>query len=108
MKQAVQVTILGQQYTVKSEASPDEVRRVAGFVNAQIAEVVAASRAVDTLNTAILTLMNVGGAYLRLQDKAGNAEQDLNDRLIRLLVRLDDACPEEAPCQQGAGEPPYR
>lgn len=95
MKQAVQVTILGQQYTVKSAASPDEVRRVAEFINSQITEVVAASRAVDTLNTAILTLMNIGGAYLRLQDKTGNTEQELNDRLIRLLVRLDDAFPEE-------------
>lgn len=95
MKQAVQVTILGQQYTVKSEASPEEVRRVAEFVNNRIAEVVAASRAVDTLNTAILALMNVGGAYLRLQDKAGAAERDLKERLNRLLARLDDACQEE-------------
>ncbi len=95
MKQAVQVTILGQQYTVKSEASPEEVRRVAEFVNNRIAEVVAASRAVDTLNTAILALMNVGGAYLRLQDKAGAAERDLKERLKRLLARLDDACQEE-------------
>ena len=95
MKQAVQVTILGQQYTVKSEASPEEVHRVAEFVNNRVAEVVASSRAVDTLNTAILALMNVGGAYLRLQEKAGAAERDLNERLHRLLARLDDACQEE-------------
>jgi cell division protein ZapA len=104
LKQAVQVTILGQQYTVKSEASPEEVRRVAEFVNGQIAEVVAASRAVDTLNTAVLALMNVGGAYLRLRDKAGGAERDLKDRLKRLLIRLDDACQEEMKWP-GAGDP---
>jgi cell division protein ZapA len=95
VKQAVQVTILGQQYTVKSEASQEEVRKVAEFVNGQIAEVVTASRSVDTLNTAILALMNVGGAYLRLQEKTGAAEQDLKDRLKKLLNRLDDACQKD-------------
>lgn len=104
MKQAVQVTILGQQYTVKSEASAEEVRRVAEFVNSQISEV-AASKAVDTLNTAVLALMNVGGAYLRLQDKAGAAERDLRERLKRLLARLDDACQEEMDWSRGAGDP---
>jgi cell division protein ZapA len=91
LKQAVQVTILGQQYTVKSEASQEEVLRVAEFVNGQISEVVTASRSVDTLNTAILALMNLGGAYLRLRENTGLAEQDLKDRLKRLLNRLEEA-----------------
>ena len=93
MKQAVQVTILGQQYTVKSEASQEEVLRVAEFVNGQISEVVSASRSVDTLNTAILALMNLGGAYLRLREITGSAEHDLKDRLKKLLNRLEEALP---------------
>ncbi|MEZ4600017.1 MAG: cell division protein ZapA [Syntrophotaleaceae bacterium] len=93
MKQAVQVTILGQQYTVKSEASQHEVLRVAEFVNGQISDVLTSGRSVDTLNTAILALMNLGGAYLRLQENTGSAEQDLRDRLKKLLSRLEKALP---------------
>lgn len=94
MKYAVQVTILGQQYTVKSEAPPEEVQRVADFVNRQVAEVTA-NRAVDTLNSAILTLMNIGGAYLRLQDTAAERQQEAEGRLQKLLQRLEEACPDE-------------
>ena len=94
MKHAVQVTILGQQYTVKSEAPPEEVQRVADFVNRQVAEVTA-SRAVDTLNSAILTLMNIGGAYLRLQDNTAERQQEAEGRLQRLLRRLEEACPDQ-------------
>ncbi|OEU50730.1 MAG: hypothetical protein BA871_03440 [Desulfuromonadales bacterium C00003096] len=93
MKHAVQVTILGQQYTVKSAASPEEVQRVADFVNCQVAEVTA-SKSVDTLDSAILTLMNIGGAYLRLQDSVAERQQ-VEGRLQELLQRLEQACPDE-------------
>lgn len=93
MKHAVQVTILGQQYTVKSAASPEEVQRVADFVNCQVAEVTA-SKSVDTLDSAILTLMNIGGAYLRLQDAVAERQQ-VEGRLQELLQRLEQACPDE-------------
>ena len=93
MKHAVQVTILGQQYTVKSAASPEEVQRVADFVNCQVAEVTA-SKSVDTLDSAILTLMNIGGAYLRLQDTVAERQQ-VEGRLQELLQRLEQACPDE-------------
>lgn len=93
MKHAVQITILGQQYTVKSAASPEEVQRVADFVNDQVAEVTA-SKSVDTLNSAILTLMNIGGAYLRLQDTVAERQQ-VEGRLQELLLRLERACPDE-------------
>ena len=85
MKHAVQVTLLGQQYTVRSESEPDDVAQVAAFVNARLAEVSSASRVVDTLNTVVLTLLNVAGDYLQLcrSDRLGE------ERLQRLLARLE-------------------
>jgi len=93
LKHAVQITILGQQYTVKSAASPEEVQRVADFVNCQVAEATA-SRSVDTLNSAILTLMNIGGAFLRLQDTVAE-QQQVEGRLQEMLQRLERACPDQ-------------
>jgi len=97
LKQAVQVTVLGQQYTIRSTMAPEEVCRVADFINAKIAEVVAASRAVDTLNTAVLALLNVGEAYLRLRDANQVREEALTAQLRDLVARLETACPESPP-----------
>ncbi len=97
MKQAVQVTVLGQQYTIRSAMAPEQVCRVADFVNEKIAEVVAASRAVDTLNTAVLALLNVGEAYLRLRDASQVNDEALTSQLQDLVARLEAACPESLP-----------
>ena len=94
MKHAVQVSILGQQYTVKSEVGPEEVVRVAAYVNEQLAEAVSATRSADSLNTAVLTLMNVAGAYLRLRDRYGQRQQETDRFLRNLLERLDRHCPD--------------
>lgn len=92
MKQAVEVTILGQQFTVKSEASPAEVRRVADFASAKISEVMSVSRSADSLNCAILALMNVSGAFLRLQDQAAaEGDAEVRGRLQALLDRVEKA-----------------
>lgn len=93
MKQAVEVTILGQQYTVRSAAHPDEVRRVARFVNDKLNEVQMGSRSADTLGSAILALMNVSGLYLRQQAReAQESDPEVGERLRRLLARIDETC----------------
>jgi cell division protein ZapA len=92
LKHAVQVTVLGQQYTVKTAADPCEVRKVAAFVNERVAEVTLGNKVVDTLNIAVLALMNLAGAHLRMQEEIA-ADQGMQERLEGLIHRLDDACP---------------
>lgn len=86
MKSTVQVTILGQQYTVKSDASATDVHRVAAFVNEQLSQVAQEKKTVDTLNSVILALMNLAGAHLKLMDE----HVDVEKRLVRLLTRLEE------------------
>jgi len=100
LKHTVQVTILGQQYTVKSEASAAEVARVVDFANEKIAEVAASGRIADSHNVAVLALLNLAGAYLRLQVEQpvpvapSPAGQEVESRLLALLERLEQVCPE--------------
>jgi len=100
LKHTVQVTILGQQYTVKSEATPDEVSKVVDFVNEKIAEIAASGKTVDSLHVAVLALLNLAGSFLRLQEERRmTPSQPLSDpqadsRLLHLLERLEQACPE--------------
>jgi cell division protein ZapA len=93
LKHAVQVTILGQQYTIKSDADPDEVRRVAIFVNERIAAAASAGRIVDSLDSAVLALLNVAGDYLRCSDAEATLTGELTDRLEQLLHKIDNAWP---------------
>lgn len=87
----VQVTILGQTFALRSAAPPDEVRRVAAFVNEQIGEVAAHGRTADSLNVALLALLNVAGVYLQLRDQGGGDQRELADRLARMLERIEAA-----------------
>jgi len=89
MKQAVQVTILGQHYTVKTSTPAEQVERVAAYVNRQLAQVAAAAPTADTLHVTVLTLLNIAGSYLQQQGQAGDPQAQ--GRLENLLGRLDSA-----------------
>ena len=88
MKQSVQVSILGQQFNLRSEASPEQVHRVARFVEDQIAQVTSSGRAVDSLQATILALLNVSAAHLKEEspaDSLGPEEQ----RLSQLVEKIE-------------------
>lgn len=91
MKERVQVTLLGQVFMLRSDASPEEVRRVADFVHRLLDEVCMTGKTVDSLNAALLALLNVSQSYLQLQETHARAEQELAVRLERLTRKIEDA-----------------
>lgn len=91
MKKTVQVTLCGQQFTVKSDADPQEVFKVAAFVNRKINDVAASGKMVDTLHASMLALLNVAGDYLRLKEEQQGEDRAVGERLTLLLERLDAA-----------------
>ena len=90
MKQSVQVSILGQQFNLKSEAPPEQVHRVARFVEDQIAQVTSSGRAVDSLQAAILALLNVSAAHLDGDAPSGPNDED-EQRLNTLVEKIETA-----------------
>ncbi len=90
MKKSVQVSILGQQFNLRSEAPPEQVYRVARFVEDQIAKVTSSGRAVDSLQATILALLNVSAAHLGDESSSGRLEVD-DDRLVRLVEKIEAA-----------------
>jgi cell division protein ZapA len=88
VKEAVQVTLLGQVFSLRSEATPEEVRRVTEFVNRAIAEASSSGKTVDSLNVSLLALLNVAQAFLRLQESKAEEERELVGRLDRLMQRM--------------------
>lgn len=106
MKSAVQVTILGQMFAVRSDASAEEVRRGAAFVNEKLSAVTGGLRTADSLHAALLTLLNVAGDYLQLRDGGEAAQQELAGRLVRLSARIEKTGPVVRDSRKDAGAEP--
>jgi len=93
MKSVTRITILGQEYALRSEASSEEAERVAAFVSERIEQVMRSGRGADTLGVVVLTLLNIAGELLRLRESGGTAAME--ERLHHLLARVEEALPEE-------------
>jgi len=93
VKQSLQVSILGQQFHLRSDSSPEQVRRIAEFVEGQIREVTATGRVADTLQAAVLALLNVSARYLQEGESAGLPEE-ATQRLGTLVQRVERALGE--------------
>lgn len=90
MKRSIQVSILGQQFNLRSEAPAEQVHRVARFVEDQIAQVSSSGRTVDSLQAAILALLNVSAAHLDGETATSSVAVD-TQRLQKLLEKIEKA-----------------
>ncbi len=91
MKDSVQIKILGREYSLRSQQTPDQVQRVADFVESRLTTM-ATARAVDTRDLTVLTLLNLAGEYLQLldeNDRQKQQQQQLDTRLEQLILQLD-------------------
>ena len=86
MKQSVQVSILGQQFNLRSDAPPEQVHRVARFVEDQISQVTGSGRTVDSLQAAILALLNVSAAHLEGSPVSNASDADDASRRLGLMI----------------------
>jgi cell division protein ZapA len=90
VKQSLQVSILGQQFHLRSDSPPEQVQRVAEFVEARINEVTASGRVAGTLQAAVLALLNVSAKYLD-QDAGAEQPDAAGERLQQLIGRIEQA-----------------
>lgn len=85
------IKVLGRELQVRSTASPEQVRQIESFVNATIAEIEASTRINDQQVIAILALLNIAESYMEISWKSSESGRADNDRLTRLLYRVEDA-----------------
>jgi cell division protein ZapA (FtsZ GTPase activity inhibitor) len=93
VKQSLQVSILGQQFHLRSDSPPEQIQRIAEFVEGQIQEVTASGRVADTLQAAVLALLNVSARYLQ----GGEVEElpaDAAERVRSLVLKIEQALGE--------------
>lgn len=92
MKKTTEIAIMGQKFMVKSESNDDYVRRIAGFVDQKINEVMQSTKSVASLNVAILAAMNIADEYFKFKidrdDRIGKAEKKIKDMIELVDLQL--------------------
>ena len=87
MSAQIQIRIQGRLYTLRSQQSEEQVQKVVAFAEKKLAET-AAGKSVDTVDLMILTLLNLAGDYLLLQEKKEQDDHEIGQRLVQLEHQL--------------------
>jgi cell division protein ZapA len=91
MKKALDVEILGQKFTISSEAEEGYMLKVAGYVDGKMQELMQASKPVAKSNVAMLAALNIADELHRLKD----SHEAMMNRLDQLSKRISTTLTEE-------------
>ena len=90
MKKAVEVEIMGERFTVRSDGDENYVRKVAGYVDGKMQEVLKTTRPVAKSSVAMLAALNIADEYQRLKDNYDAIMQRLNHLSKKLSTTLTE------------------
>ena len=97
MSSSIRVTILGREYTLRSQGSIEQVEKVVRFVEERLAEMEAV-KSVDTRDITVLTLLNLAGQYLQLLDSQEQGREQQDARLHQLVDKLERIVANDSGC----------
>ena len=87
--QRVEVEILGQKYTIKSEADPTYVRDLAAYVEKRIKGVEGHVRGQDPVKALALAALYISDELFRAREELSRYEGDLPKRIGAMVDLLD-------------------
>ena len=86
---SVEVTILGQKYTVKGDAHEEYIRKLASFVDEKLKEVYSAAPGITPLKAAILASLNIADELHKLTEAQDNITRNIEERANALTGLFD-------------------
>ncbi|HSF03519.1 MAG TPA: cell division protein ZapA [Solirubrobacterales bacterium] len=89
----VELTILGQTLTVRTEASPEHLRALAAYLEERVAEVRRVVR--DPLAALTLAALDITDELFRAREGRAREEDDVRRRLGALVEMLEQLAPRE-------------
>jgi len=91
MKKALDVEILGQRFTISSDAEEGYMLKVAGYVDGKMQELMQASKSGAKNNVAMLAALNIADEFHRLKD----SHEAVLNRLDQLSKKISTTLTEE-------------
>ena len=83
-RSSVKVTIVGQELTIRSDASPEHTREVAAYVDKTIRTIMNSGAVVESSRAAILAALQITDELFR----ARNAQHELNASMDALSAEV--------------------
>jgi cell division protein ZapA len=95
-RHVVRVTIMGDEFTIRSDASPDHTRRVAEYLDGIIQKVLDAQSRIETSKAAILAALQITDELFRERE----ASRAVDDSIQALSAEIRRWLP---PAKRGEG-----
>jgi cell division protein ZapA (FtsZ GTPase activity inhibitor) len=90
MKRALEVEILGQRFTISSDADENYMVKVADYVDGKMQELLRSAKPVAKANIGMLAALNIADEYHRLKDAHENILRRLNQLSKKLSMSLTE------------------
>lgn len=87
----VTIDILGQRYTIRSEASDARVRELVAYVEGRVREIGGGTPGQDATKLLALAALDVADELFRLRDEQARGTRETSEKLGRLVRALQSA-----------------
>jgi cell division protein ZapA (FtsZ GTPase activity inhibitor) len=91
----IELTLLGQTLTIRSEASPDYLRRLAKYLEERVGQL-KRSGVADPLTALSLAALDITDELFRSREDKRTDEDDVGARLGALVALLDKVAPRDS------------
>jgi cell division protein ZapA len=85
----VEIKVLGQTYTVKTDSDEDHMQEVAQYVNEKGDEILRKTKSVSSLNVAILTALNIADDLLKEKERNRTILREVETKSTDLVEKID-------------------
>ena len=97
-RNSVTIKLAGKEYRLRSEASEEELQRVAVYVEQAMQRIRERTDTVDSLDTALLTALNLAREVLHLREKGEVvqelSEADADNRIRGMIEKIEAVLPK--------------
>ncbi len=88
-KTLVKVSIAGEEYTLRADATPDYTRECARYVDATIADIQHQGRLMEPHKAAILAALSIVDQYFKARRELENLRGDVDATSVRLTAEIE-------------------
>jgi cell division protein ZapA len=89
-KSLTTVTIFGVDYTVRSDRPPEEVKRIAKYVNDKMWEISENNKLITSEKIAVLAALTIAEEFLELYDHRKKETNQLQTQTQNIIKMLDE------------------
>jgi len=91
LNQTTNVEILGEEYKIKSDISPEEVHKLAHYVNNKIGEIRNKATNIPILRIVVLACLNISEELFAEKKQLDENQNLMEDETIKILKLLDES-----------------